>query len=782
MAIVDELVSVLGYKLEGQDQLNRFNSGMERAKKTATEAAAAITRVAMVAATAFATGAGFLAKGAVEVGATFEALKTTLTTIEGSAEAAQASLDWVQDFAKRTPYDLNQVAGAFVRMRAYGLDPMNGSFEAIGNAASAMGKDIMQGVEAVADAAQGENERLKEFGIRAKVEGDKVTYSWQQNGEQMSRTIANNGEEIVKTLTEIFDERYTGAMAAQATTWNGLVSNMGDTWVAFQKKIADAGFFDWIKRQIGDVLTEINRLDDAGTLDMWAKGISDSFIAVGESVARFVRAIYRGGQRLAEFYALLSGGRIDMSALQALGGVVLLLVRTFMPLVFWIGLAYLAIDDLLAYLEGADSVIGRVIAKIQEFTGVSEGLAQVMTGLAAALGVALLAGFQRIPGIIGGALMRGISGIGPLLLRGLGLAFGVMTGPVGWAILAASVATLVWMFWDELSVGWDWISTQAGALFAGAADWFGSIDWTGVAIGLVQDLWGGLQAAWQGLSGMAGTLITQMGDWFANADWLQIGRDIGYTVVAALLGAVFALGSTIVSAFKSIDWPALGRAIVDAITNALFTVIDTAKAIMQSAWDAIKNIDWLGLGTAIVDGIKTGWTTIGTVMVGIVQGATQAVQDEVKKWFDVDLAAIGAKMASDLLAGLQSIGGQISAWWSGLFQMPGSTPEGPAPAYNADGDADDLPVPTGGNWMQQNRNALDNFMANSAKTGDIAAGAAVVNDNSTQSSTQNNAITVNQTVTQATQAPMAAAQATGDAVANAANQNATRIEAEPGLM
>jgi hypothetical protein len=37
-----------------------------------------------------------------------------------------------------------------------------------------MGKDMMQMIEAVADASTGEFERLKEFGIKASKQGDQV--------------------------------------------------------------------------------------------------------------------------------------------------------------------------------------------------------------------------------------------------------------------------------------------------------------------------------------------------------------------------------------------------------------------------------------------------------------------------------------------------------------------------------------------------------------------------------------------------------------------------------
>ena len=105
----------------------------------------------------------FAAKDFTTTASDFEKYGATLETIEGNSTKAKESLKWIGEFAKQTPYELDQVTEAFVQMRAYGLDPTNGSLKSLGDAASAMNKPIIQAVEEMADAMTGENERLKEF-------------------------------------------------------------------------------------------------------------------------------------------------------------------------------------------------------------------------------------------------------------------------------------------------------------------------------------------------------------------------------------------------------------------------------------------------------------------------------------------------------------------------------------------------------------------------------------------------------------------------------------------
>ena len=123
----------------------------------------------------------------------FERYQTILETVEGSSRKAQRSMDWISRFAVKTPFELDQVTDAFVKLRAYGLDPTGGLLRSLGDAASAMGKPIMQAVEAIADAVTGENERLKEFGVKARTKGDTITYEYTFKGE--TKTVQANARQ-----------------------------------------------------------------------------------------------------------------------------------------------------------------------------------------------------------------------------------------------------------------------------------------------------------------------------------------------------------------------------------------------------------------------------------------------------------------------------------------------------------------------------------------------------------------------------------------------------------
>jgi len=304
------------------EALNRV-SGLGNMAKGAQMAAANLTKVtlaatALTAATAAIAGAGV--KSIIDTSAKFEKLSATLEAVEGSAAKAKAGLAWVQKFAASTPYELDQVSEAFVRARAYGIDPMDGSLKAAGDAASALGKPIMDAVEAMADALTGENERLKEFGIKASKEGDKITYSWSENGKRMIAIAdANNPELIKKTVSGIWNRKYQDAMDKQSKTFGGMWSNLQDTITNFKKKIGDAGIFNAVKSQLGGLMEALNTPVVAKSLDNLAKVMSSKLVGLMKGIGfnfaakdagKFAEAIDKISKKIAAFDAEKFGKKI----------------------------------------------------------------------------------------------------------------------------------------------------------------------------------------------------------------------------------------------------------------------------------------------------------------------------------------------------------------------------------------------------------------------------------------------------------------------------------------
>ncbi|MGZ8406470.1 MAG: hypothetical protein ACXW3D_10990 [Caulobacteraceae bacterium] len=212
---------------------------------------------------------------------------------------------------------------AFVRMKAYGIDPTDGALQTLGDTASGMGKDVMAAVESLADAVTGEFERLKEFGIKSSQKGGFVTFTYQniKSGKEMSVKVKKNAAEIRAALLGIWKGNYGGGMDAMSRTMTGRLSNISDAWGRFQRKIGDAGFFAHVSERIGRLLAWLDTKAGKAKLEEWAKKTSAALIRLATAVEKFVGSI-DWPRTIASIAAFAEGLTKVWTAVGGLGGVI----------------------------------------------------------------------------------------------------------------------------------------------------------------------------------------------------------------------------------------------------------------------------------------------------------------------------------------------------------------------------------------------------------------------------------------------------------------------------
>ncbi|MGB0600496.1 MAG: hypothetical protein ACPGLY_27785, partial [Rubripirellula sp.] len=225
----------------------------------------AFLNVAKVAGALGAVFAGAFVRDLVNVNKEFQSLKASLVTFTGSVESADGAFRILQDFAKQTPFSLQEVVGSFNLLVSQGIRPTESQLMSFADIAGGTSKSIMQFAEAVADASMGEFERLKEFGIKASKEGDQITL---RMGD-ITKVVNNDSASIVQALTEIADVQFAGGAARQAATLGGAMTNLRDTIDGFMFTIGEAGF----GRALAESIQELTRFIDGN--DALAELISD---------------------------------------------------------------------------------------------------------------------------------------------------------------------------------------------------------------------------------------------------------------------------------------------------------------------------------------------------------------------------------------------------------------------------------------------------------------------------------------------------------------------------
>lgn len=293
---------------EASRSLDRLGNEGDRLGTRFTAMASAVS----AAISAIAVGA--LVSKVVEAQRQFDVLFASLKTMTGGTEQATAAWERLVEFAATTPYSLDQAVQGFVKLKALGLDPSERSLTSFGNTAAAMGKDLMQMIEAVADASTGEFERLKEFGIKSKAEGDKVTFTFQN----VKTTIQNNAQAITEYLTKIGENQFAGAMSERIKTLDGDISALSDSMKALYLAVSQSGFGDVVAISVQRATQAVQELTQSikqGELTEYFDRLKPVIVAADYAVVSLAAVIT--GRLVAAFVAAAAQAYATASAIGA---------------------------------------------------------------------------------------------------------------------------------------------------------------------------------------------------------------------------------------------------------------------------------------------------------------------------------------------------------------------------------------------------------------------------------------------------------------------------------
>ena len=278
-----------------------------------------------VATTAAAAGFFALAKSIVSTAAQFETYNATLKVVMGSQKKATKAMGWLREMAKKSPYTIDKLTEAFVKLTAYGIEPTK-VMTTLGDTASAMGRDIEAAVLALANAQTGEFETLKAFGITAveltrknakalgatleDVGRTALTFTDSIGKQQIKIIDRTNRAIITSTIMSIWNEKYAGAQKERVATFVGLTSNIADAWIQFKNAVGKA-LLPHINKWLDVLLKKLGVWAEDGTLkgwgDMIAGVLNNSIAWLAGFVASFKEAFEKIGMNFFGFQSDIEG-------------------------------------------------------------------------------------------------------------------------------------------------------------------------------------------------------------------------------------------------------------------------------------------------------------------------------------------------------------------------------------------------------------------------------------------------------------------------------------------
>jgi hypothetical protein len=211
----------------------------------------------------------------IDVTKEFQRMEAVLTNTLGSESAAKRAMKEIEELGANTPQSVGQLIDGFVKLANQGFKPTREEMVKLLDLTNSMGKEYDQLVEAIIDAQTGEFERLKEFGIRASKQGDKVTFTFKEQQTQVDFT-ASSIREYLLSLGDM--QGVAGSTAAISETLGGMISNLGDS-------------FDQLYKSIGELLMPVM----SEMIGMLGRGISSivDLIKPTENAAEATRELYQ---------------------------------------------------------------------------------------------------------------------------------------------------------------------------------------------------------------------------------------------------------------------------------------------------------------------------------------------------------------------------------------------------------------------------------------------------------------------------------------------------------
>lgn len=341
-------------------------------------------------------------------------LKVALETVTGSASEADRAFAFIRDFTESTPFQVENVSEAFVKLANAGIEPTAELLTTLGDAAS-VSTDKVGALTAIADlysrTVQGglgveELDRLQERGIPVyDILSEKLEIA-RQDVSEYGKTAAGAAE-ITAALTEGFNERFGGGMERASETLNGRLSTLSDTMDGLLIKVGEGGLGDAIQNVVEKFTDFISTNEELA-------------LALGEKLGQAVTLaadgvifLFENADKAKPIFDLLGLVFNDVivpalgfmfDALVKVSEILTPLIETSIPIAktLFEGLANIMTTIVIPAFESVIDTIGRIIDRIQGMIDwISAGIDKV-SEFGGGVASTVSNGFNRAGDTIGG--------------------------------------------------------------------------------------------------------------------------------------------------------------------------------------------------------------------------------------------------------------------------------------------------------------------------------------------------------------------------------------------
>lgn len=354
--LIRELITKLGFQVDDAG-MKKFESGIASMKSKAESLATSFKDIGQKMTVALTLP--ILAAGAyaLKTGSEFEQLQMAFETMLGSAKKGSEFVDKLFDFAKRTPFNVQDVADGAKRLMAYGVaaDDTLDVLQNLGDIAALAGREklpfLITAFGQVKAATVLTGQELRQFtenSVPLIAELAKMTGHSEAEISSSTKNIGISYDTVRKAIKNLTSQGglYFQGMEKQAKTVAGQFSNLEDQ-ISYEAK------------KIEEILRPYTL-----KLIKFASDLVERFSKLSPETKKWIVVVLALVAALGPLLYILGQVGISVVALAASWELLLPIIAIIGAITAALGILYLLYDDFAAYIEGRDNLLGPVWEKM----------------------------------------------------------------------------------------------------------------------------------------------------------------------------------------------------------------------------------------------------------------------------------------------------------------------------------------------------------------------------------------------------------------------------------
>lgn len=263
--------------------------------------------------------------------AQFEQKMTSFEVLLGGAEKAQKMMEDLEEFAAKTPLQMDDVSSATQLLLSYGVAQ----------------EDVMTRMRQLGDLAQGNAEKLDRVSLaygqmlaKGKVTGEELRQMTEAgvplvqdladvigiSTAELSKMLETGSvgiPELNKAIESMTSEggKFYNMMEKQSQTMSGMWSTLADNAKIFSRDVGEETF-EYLKGELNSLMDTINQMKESGELDEIAGDIGERISNVIEFVIKLAKFLYEMKDAVAAAAGAFVGLKISMAISSLISGVI----------------------------------------------------------------------------------------------------------------------------------------------------------------------------------------------------------------------------------------------------------------------------------------------------------------------------------------------------------------------------------------------------------------------------------------------------------------------------